>query len=166
VGRFCLEAVRACLFAWREQPNPRLKEWADIFVKHELARRLDPERAPPWLIALEVSPERVQLTIPYKELFDACARQLARYGPSEDLLRAMHAIGQKVGVPDMGVQLANSIRIAPETEERLEVDQLLETLRSAYKGNDPEVLLNAAARFVGILKAARRPRPSAAWRTV
>jgi len=83
VTKFSLEAMRASLCSWCEKPNPRLREWADLFVEQEVERRLSDAQAASsssLFVAMEISAERARTTIPYEELFDACLRQLQMRG--------------------------------------------------------------------------------------
>lgn len=148
-GRFCLETVRACLYVWRNKPNPRLREWADLFVKWEVTRRVLGEQSPPYLVAMEISAERARETIPYEELFDACARQLREHGPK--VHPQLEEIGQKVGYPYLAEQLVASIHLLPEEGQVMSADELLELLRSTYKSDSPEPLLNTASDLLVVL---------------
>src|SRR5262249_43974383 len=149
VGRFCIEAVRATLYVWRNKPNPRLGEWADLFVEQEVARRVLGEQSPPHLFAMQISADRARETIPYEKLFDACARQFAEHGPK--VLEQLQEIGEKVGYQDLATQLFASLRALPKEGQTLSVDQLLDALRGAHKGRSPEALLGAASKFLAVL---------------
>lgn len=149
VGRFCLEAVRASLCVWRNKPNHRLREWADLFVEQEVARRVLGEQSPPHLVAMEISAERARDTIPYEELFDACAQQVGKHWSK--VLPQLQEIGQKVGYPHLAAQLVASVRPLPKEGQMVSVDKLLEGLRATYKGGSPEPLLMAASNLLVVL---------------
>jgi tetratricopeptide (TPR) repeat protein len=151
VVRFCLEAMRASLYSWCKKPNPRLREWADLFVEQEVERRILGEQSPPHLIAMEISAERARLTIPYEELFDACFRQIKKHGLMIRSPRVLGGIGQKVGYPNLAEKLLEAICFRPIEGREYSVDELLELVRDTWEDGPPEALLMGASKVLDLL---------------
>jgi len=144
---FCVEAVRASLCAWSGKPNPRLREWADLFVEQEIERRCLGEKSPPLLNAMEISGERARATIPYEELFDACVRQM---GKDFRLRTQLGEIGEKMGYRDLGDELLSATRFQPKGEV-FSVEGILTEIRASWKGGPPQALLILSNKLVELL---------------
>jgi tetratricopeptide (TPR) repeat protein len=172
IERFCLEVVRASLCVWCKKPNPRLQEWADLFVEQEVARGslgeqsiamvVGEERVRetlPLLVALEIGPKRARDTIPYKDLYDACARRLLEDG--FESLAQVEKIGRKVGYPYLAKEVMANLRFSSPEDQAMSVDEFLKHLRPAYEsgfgGDDPEGLLEEANLGLDLLGKARSP---------
>jgi tetratricopeptide (TPR) repeat protein len=149
VAEFCLAAMRASLYSWCQKPNPRLREWADLFVEKEVERRLLGDQAPIHLVAMEISAKRARSTIPYEELFDACLRQLPNHGLK--VLPQLGEIGQKMGYSDLSNQLVFALRPLPKNGQRLSVDEFIETLFYYCKDGSLELLLGLASNWLEVL---------------
>ncbi len=147
--KFCLEVMRATLCTWSNKPNPRLREWADLFVEQEIERRILGEQSPLHLIAMEISAQRARDTIPYEELFNACVRQMQKRGIM--IRPQLGEIGQKAGYPELEEQLLSAVPFFPKEGKAFSVDELLELLRDTWKGGPPEALLIVANKVLDLL---------------
>jgi tetratricopeptide (TPR) repeat protein len=155
VTKFCLEAMRASLYLWCKKPNPRLREWADLFVEQEVERDILGEQSPPHRVAMEISAQRARDTIPYEELFDACLRQFC--GKGCKLLPHLSELGQKVGYPDLAERLMSAIRPLPNGGQVVSVDQFVETLLFFCQDGSIRQLLMLASNCLDALEGARSP---------
>jgi hypothetical protein len=145
VGSFCVEAVRATLCAVRGIPNPHLKSWAKRLVEQEVLRFLAGEEAPPHLVAMEISAERIRDTVPYEALLNACAHVVAEAGLSA--LSAIQALGEKAGHANLAFQL----RIVPDTTKKIAVQQVIDAVSKSGAGRSAEAVWLAVNPFLDIL---------------
>ncbi|MDJ0845109.1 tetratricopeptide repeat protein [Crocosphaera sp.] len=75
---FCLEAIRASLYAVTGEDNPHVNEWAELFFSYEFLCYGQEQSLDPHILSLRISDERAQQTIKKESAWDAIARRFQR----------------------------------------------------------------------------------------
>lgn len=147
--RFCVEAVRASILAFRNRENPRVAEWASLFVERALMRRQAGAAAPPFLVALELAAERTRATLPFAILLNACAQQLAKHGPAAFV--ALAELGDKVGYPDLDVHLFGSLSVQSGEGQPPNLEQALQIIADSPVHGTGHDLFLLISRYLSLL---------------
>jgi tetratricopeptide (TPR) repeat protein len=148
-GRFCVEMLRASIYAARERSNPDIKQWADLFLRQEVLVEMGDEEMAPLLRAMRISPDRARETIPYEALFNACARWMAEIGIG--CLEVLEALGERLGYPGLAVQLAHSFRALPGSK-KVPAAKIVSALADvARKRKQPDAVWRAASGMIDVV---------------
>ncbi len=149
--RYCLEAARATLHSFFDQPNPRVEEWAGRLVSYELLIGQPGAEDPEGLGRLRISQERARQTVTYQALYDALLPVFEKR--NRKFLGSLQALTDRLGFPDMLLDLGKALRIAPDSDPQLpDHPKLLDQLLAANPPASPEEAIEAT---IGALRAAR-----------
>jgi tetratricopeptide (TPR) repeat protein len=146
----CLEAVRATLYSFLKQPNPRGAEWAQMLVGFEL-QLSELTEDPARLRRLQIGAERARHTAEYQHVFDALRpilqrRHLERWD-------AAQALVERLGFPNLLADLRQAVRVTVGADAELPPPaQLLAEMLAA---NPPQAPADQIPAALGALEATR-----------
>ncbi len=155
--RFCLEAIRASLYAAIGQPNPYAGDLAELLIAKELGLLLEDDSELPKLKTLTLSPEHIHTIVNYRQAWNAFApwfEETLRMNDEEKVrfwLKLLEEVAQKIGYPsiveelfEFGIryekkdispqQLIDSMREIASRRDREVTIQVIQTLASALLG--------------------------------
>jgi tetratricopeptide (TPR) repeat protein len=140
LASYCLEAIRASLYAAEGQPNPDAKAWASRLFQLEISLSLiadDDERES--TTRLLVSPERARATVTFNSAWDAVVPYLQDSGrPIEpDVYKALSKVAKKVGHPYLLGQIQSSAMIQyRDLPSSTDIIELLNGISTTAKSAD------------------------------
>lgn len=155
----CLEAMRATLCSFLNQPNPRGSEWAKMLVGFELQLGElveDPAR----LRRLRIGAERARHTVEYQHVFDALRpifqrRHLERWD-------AAQALVERLGFSNLLADLRQAVRVTVGADTKLPPPaQLLSEMLDANPPQTPDDQIPAALAALEAVRLTYSSRLSA-----
>jgi tetratricopeptide (TPR) repeat protein len=153
-----VNALLATVCREADLPNPKGREWADVWLRHDVllaaeqatgkgASEANQSGAVAALKASQISRRRAESTLSHPDVYNAAARLIAEGGPH--MVGHIVEAARRIGYKELGSELFDGMR--PLEDAVLSPQQILDALAPSAPARSPSLILLAANPLVRLI---------------